>query len=266
MPTSASQPDPHAARRTAESFGADPERYDRTRPAYPDALVERLVAGCPGGRVLDVGCGTGTAARQFQAAGCTVLGVETDPRMAEFARRGGLEVDVARFESWDPGGREFDAVVAGTAWHWVEQAAGAAKAARVLRPGGALAVFWHAFAPPPAVAEAFAAAFRRVLPDAPFDVGSTGVDGYRALLDRAADGIRQAGGFGEPEEWSFAWEHDHTRDEWLERLPTLGALTRLPQERLGQVLEAVGAAVDALGGRFAMRYTTLAVVAARTAG
>src|SRR3954447_15322634 len=89
--------------------------------------------------------GTGIAARQFRAAGCTVLGVEPDARMAEFARRSGVEVDVATFEAWDPAGRHFDAVVAGTAWHWVDPVAGAAKAARVLRPGGRLAPFHHVF-------------------------------------------------------------------------------------------------------------------------
>jgi hypothetical protein len=31
----------------AESFGTDAERYDRTRPRYPDALVERIVAASP---------------------------------------------------------------------------------------------------------------------------------------------------------------------------------------------------------------------------
>jgi ubiquinone/menaquinone biosynthesis C-methylase UbiE len=51
----------------AESFGTDAERYDRARPRYPDALVERIAAGSPGPDVLDVGCGTGIAARQFQA-------------------------------------------------------------------------------------------------------------------------------------------------------------------------------------------------------
>ncbi|MGH3188727.1 MAG: class I SAM-dependent methyltransferase [Streptosporangiaceae bacterium] len=52
----------------------------------------------PGPDVLDVGCGTGIEARQFQAAGCTVLGVEPDTRMAEFARRSGIEAKVATFE------------------------------------------------------------------------------------------------------------------------------------------------------------------------
>ncbi len=101
----------------AESFGAQAERYDRVRPAYPDDLVARIVAGSPGPEVLDVGWGTGIAARQFQAAGRTVLGVEPDARMAEFARARGLPVEVATFESWEPAGRVFDAVVAAQAWH-----------------------------------------------------------------------------------------------------------------------------------------------------
>ena len=54
-----SRPKPHRTRQIAESFGADAERYDRARPAYPDALVARIVASMPGPEVLDVGCGTG---------------------------------------------------------------------------------------------------------------------------------------------------------------------------------------------------------------
>src|SRR6185369_14480802 len=101
MPT---MPEPHRHRPMAESFGVDPERYDRTRPAYPDALIARVVAASPGPDLLDVGCGTGIEARQLQAAGCTVLGVEPDARMAGFARHSGVEVEVATFEAWDPAG------------------------------------------------------------------------------------------------------------------------------------------------------------------
>ena len=70
---SRSRPEPHRHRQVAESFGGDAERYDRTRPRYPDAMVERIVAASPGPDVLDVGCGTGIEARQFQAAGCNYV-------------------------------------------------------------------------------------------------------------------------------------------------------------------------------------------------
>lgn len=246
----------------AESFGADVERYDRARPAYPRELVDRVVAESPGPDVLDVGCGTGIEARQFRAAGCRVLGVDPDARMAAFARRGGIDVEVAKFEDWEPAGRTFDAVVAGQAWHWVDPVAGPAKAARILRPGGLLAVFAHVFQPPAAVAEAFAAACRRVLPGSPFAGESRpAADVYDVMFTAFADAIAEADGLGAPDRRSFAWERTYTRDEWLDFLPTTGGLTRVPPEELADVLAEVGAAADGLGGRFVLPYTTLAVFA-----
>jgi SAM-dependent methyltransferase len=262
-------PEPHRHRQVAESFGEDAERYDRTRPPYPDALVNRIIAASPGRDVLDVGCGTGIEARQFRAAGCTVLGVEPDTRMAEFARRSGVEAEVATFEAWDPAGRDFDAVIAGTAWHWVDPVAGAAKAASVLRRGGRLAPFHHVFQPPPEVAEAQGSAYRRVVPDSPFNLAGqatkSNLELYQPLFAGIAAGIRAAGQFSEPEQWRFDWECTYSRDEWLDQLPTLGNLTQLPPDKLAQVQESVGAAIDAMGGGFTMRYTTVAVTAERVA-
>ncbi len=263
-------PESHTYRQVAESFGIDPERYDRARPRYPAGLVDRVVAASPGRDLLDVGCGTGIAARQFRAAGCHVLGVEPDARMAEFARRTGIEVEAATFEAWDPAGRRFDAVVAGQAWHWVDPVAGAAKAASVLRPGGQLVLFWNVFQPPPEVAEAFAAAYRQALPDSPFSRQAAPAPAapggaYSVFTARAGDGIRKAGGFGEPEQWQAGWEQAYTRDEWLDVLPTTGTLTQAPPDKLAQVLAGVGAAIDALGGSVTVRYTTVAVFAARSA-
>ncbi len=268
-PLAESEPrEPHQARQVAESFGTDAERYDRTRPRYPDALVGRIVAASPGPSVLDVGCGTGIAARQFQAAGCQVLGVEPDARMADFARRTGVEVDVATFETWESAGRAFDAVIAGTAWHWVDPVAGAAKAAQVLRPGGRLAPFHHVFQSPPEVMEALAKVYRRVVPDSPFNLSSqltrSALDAYQPLFAKIADGIREVGGFSDPEQWRFDWEQSYTRDTWLDQMPTHGALTQLPPDKLAEVLEGVGAAIDAMGGSFTMHYATVAVTAART--
>jgi SAM-dependent methyltransferase len=259
----------HQYRQMAESFGIDPERYDRARPRYPDALVERIVAASPGPEFLDVGCGTGIAARQFRAAGCRVLGVEPDPRMTDFARRTGIEVEVATFEAWDSAGRTFDAVVAGQAWHWVDPVAGAAKAAQVLRPGGALAVFWHVFDPPQDVAEAAAAVYHRLVPDSPlnFRARPAQADRNAALFTtKAADGMREAGGFGDPERWQYDWERSYTRDEWLDQLATSGALTQLPPDKLAEMLAAVGTALDPVADGFTVRLVTVAVTAARTDG
>lgn len=231
-------------------------------------MIERITAASPGRDVVDVGCGTGIVACQFQQAGCDVLGVEVDPRMAQWARQHrGLTVEVAAFESWDPAGRLFDAVVSGQAWHWVDPVAGAAKAALALRPGGRLAAFWNDGQPPAEVAQAFAAVYARVLPDSLAARGwsAPAGDRYASLSARAADAIARTGAFGTPDQWRFGWERSYSTAEWLDHIQTTGGHSGAPQEAVTRVLAELAAAIDGMGGTFPMRYTTVVATAARTA-
>ncbi|MEV7329668.1 class I SAM-dependent methyltransferase [Micromonospora sp. NPDC093244] len=252
---------PHRARSVAESFGVDPGRYDRSRPPYPDALIEHIVAAAPGPAFIDVGCGTGIAARQFRAAGCRVVGVEPDPRMAGFARATGVDVEVATFETWEPAGRNFDAIVSGTAWHWVDPVAGAAKAAEILRPGGVLAPFGHVYELPSPIAAALAAGLRRAAPNLPYrqPTGSI-LDGYRALYDRAAEGVRASGCFAEPEIRRYDWQRTYAPNELLELITTSGGLASAPPDALAEILSTVTAAVD---GDVTLTYATWRLTAVR---
>ncbi|NBH05587.1 SAM-dependent methyltransferase, partial [Amycolatopsis sp. SID8362] len=135
--------------------------------------------------------------------------------------------------------------------------AGPAKAARVLRPGGLLAVFAHVFQPPAAVADALKAA----MPGSPFaGEQRSAAELYEVMFTGFADAIRASGVFGEPERRRFTWEKRYTREEWLDFLPTTGGLTRLAPEALAEVLAAVGAAIEK---PFVLPYTTLAVFAAK---
>lgn len=263
MPTIEPHPAPHTARHIAESFGADAERYDRARPRYPAPVVDKILAAAPGRDVLDVGCGTGIAARQFQAAGCTVLGVEIDPRMAAWAREHGLDVEVAKFEDWAANDRTFDLVTAGQTWHWIDPVAGATKAASVLRPGGRLAAFWNAHQPPPGLNEAILDVYRRVVPELPVVAAATAADAYAIMAGTAADGIRHSEAFAEPEIWRHEWTHVYTRDEWLDQVPTHGGHSRFPADQLDAIVTGIGAAIDRVGGSFPMRYTTVTVTALR---
>ena len=249
----------------AESFGTDAERYDRARPAYPEAMVERIVEASFGPDLLDVGIGTGIAARQFRAAGCRVLGVDADPRMAELARRSGFEVEVARFEEWEPRGRTFDAVVAAQAWHWVEPTRGAARAAEALRPGGRWAACWNAFQAPAEIAGAFSDVYRQVKPDLPFNPwGRPSLDAYSEIMAKAADGLRASASFAEPEHWRFEWERPCTRDEFLDQVPTFGGHNRIPPAQLEALLAGMGSVIDDAGGSFTLQYATVVVTAARS--
>lgn len=256
----------HHARRIAESFGSDAERYERTRPTYPRAMVDAILGESGGHEALDVGIGTGISARPFRKSGWDVLGVEPDERMAGHARRAGFEVETATFEDWDPEGRTFDLVIAGQTWHWVDPILGASKAAEVLRPRGRIALFWNVMAFPADIGERFSAAYRQVLPEFPFFQSGTpgGIDSYAPLLDKATDGLRQTPSFDEPERWQFDWERPYTQEEWLEQVPTFGGHSQIPPEKLSDLLAGIGEVIDSAGGSFIMGYTAVVVTARRS--
>jgi SAM-dependent methyltransferase len=230
----------------AESFGSDPERYDRARPRYPEAMVGAIVAASPGRDVLDVGCGTGIAAGQFQAAGCTVLGVDVDERMAEFARRHGIGVEVAAFESWEPDGRAFDAVIAGQTWHWVDPVAGAVKAAQVLRPRGRLAVFWNVFQPSAEIRQAFSVVYRRVVPDWPRNPWARpALDAHAAISRRRPKGSGRRGRSLSPSSGGSTRSGPAPGTNGATRwLPMVDASQFAPA-KLEALLASTGAAIDA---------------------
>ena len=266
MPTLPSEPTaPHQLRQMAQSFGVDPARYDLNRPGYPDELISRVAGLSPGIAVLDVGCGTGIVARRFQALGCRVLGIDPDERMSAFARSRGLDVEVSTFEAWPAAGRSFDAVVSGQAWHWVDPVAGVVKAGEVLRPRGVLAVFNHVFQNPPEVNSVFVDLYPRVFPDSPIRLGGgrDPVELYRGMFTKTAEHIRGEGGFGEPEILQFDWDRSYSRDGLFELMATQGGLTSAPAEKVAEFLAGMDAALA--GDSFTISYTTLAVVAVRSA-
>jgi SAM-dependent methyltransferase len=193
-----------------------------------------------------------------------VLGVDVDARMAQAAGRNGVHVEVATFEGWDAAGRTFDAVVAGQTWHWVDPVAGSAKAAGVLRPRGRLSVFWNAGDAPEALADAFAAVYRRLLPDLPaLSEARRGVQGYRRFVEAAATGVRGTPGFGPPAVRHYPWEQRYTTDDWVDQLPTSGFFASTPPDTGHAVLEQIRAVVDDHGGAFTMAYTTVVLTAER---
>lgn len=227
----------HDQRDRAESFGAVAEAYDRHRPGYPDELIDALAALAPV-NVLDVGCGTGKAARQLAARGLDVLGVEIDAGMAAVATRSGIAVEVASFEQWDARERTFDLVVSGQAWHWVDPAVGAPKLVQLLRPGGTVCLFWNY--------DDFDERFEHVVDSAFASVDPALVEAASAndknLHERT---LRGTGCFASVEVRDYRWSETLPVDEWVARLSTYSKQLLLGPQRLAEVQTAVRDALRA---------------------
>jgi len=249
----------HADRRRAESFGSVAERYERARPGYPDALMDELTSAGPCA-VLDVGTGTGKAARMLQARWCTVLGVEPDARMAEVARSRGVAVEVARFEEWAPRRRTFEMLTAAQAWHWVDPAVGPAKAASVIRPGGRLALFWSHLTHRPDALAPLTAVYRRYAPELAEDSLALGSIAGRDDFRQDLLAVGQSGGFDPLEVGFFDWHLEYPAGRWLDYLGTCSDHIALQADRRDALLEAVGRLIDRdLGGSLTVEYRTVLV-------
>ena len=244
-------------RRRASSFGDDAEQYDRIRPPYPDTLVDVLVAENPR-TVLDVGCGTGIAARLLHSRGCDVVGLEPDPRMAVVARGHGITVEEGMFEAWDAGERRFDLLISGQAWHWVNPHVGAIKAATLLHPGARIGLFWNQSFPGPEARQAMDAVYARCAPE----LGENSVlIGQRdsSLYEAIAQALRDTEQFDDISLQLFGHDIDYRTEEWLELVTTHSDHRTLPPEELRTLLSELRVAIDGVGGHVPVHYETTLV-------
>ncbi|MEU2424829.1 class I SAM-dependent methyltransferase [Streptomyces sp. NPDC007851] len=140
-------PAAHAVR--AHSFNAAAAQYAANRPSYPSALLdaveEEAGRALAGARAVDVGAGTGIATALLHARGAYVVAVEPGEGMAAQFRLTLPDVPVVRGNgnALPLADATADFLTYAQAWHWTDPAQSVPEALRVLRPGGALALWWN---------------------------------------------------------------------------------------------------------------------------
>jgi SAM-dependent methyltransferase len=252
------------------TFGADAERYDRVRPAYParlfDDLAELACIG-PGCRVLEVGLGTGQATIPIAEHGCQLTGVELSAELAAVAQRKlsafpNVSIAVAAFEDWPLPGRPFDTIVSATAFHWIDPSVRATKAADALRPAGTLATIdTHHVAG--GSADFFVEVqdcYERWDPATPAGLRLSRADD----IPSSSEELDRSGRFGATAFRRYEWEVTYSTADYCDLLRTYsGHLALEPAARKG-LLDCIGDLIDSrYGGRITKRYLTELRVAER---
>jgi SAM-dependent methyltransferase len=245
------QADLYVDRARADSFGAVAQLYDARRPRYPDQLIDDLLSrGAQ--TVLDVGAGTGIASQQLLDKGADVLAVEPDPRMAEIAKEKGIPVEMGTFESWDPAKRNFDLVVFGQSFHWVNPSIALPKIHSLLSTGGQLALMWNRLSPTDPTHSDFAEIYRDYMnPGSPLiDGSSIGIVETDGNTDRLIASIT-ASGFT-VEEHTYQRDDHYSAEHWLDLVFTYSNHLILAAEKASELrarlADRIGAQGVSVGG------------------
>ncbi|WP_315764368.1 MULTISPECIES: class I SAM-dependent methyltransferase [unclassified Bradyrhizobium] len=243
------------------TFNQVADVYQASRPGYPDALIDDVIAYAaigPDDSMLEVGCGTGQATISFAKKGCAILATDPGAEMLRGAREylrefGNVDYLQTTFEALpDTYTGCFRLIVAAQCWHWVAPDVRFTKAAKVLSPNGALAVFGHV---PVRLPERLRDVFRHVylewvgrwlpppevwyFPDGPF----------KSWFD-------ESGLFQPVAHRSYPWVWRHTTASYLAFLQTRSDHRMLAAEQREHLLADLAQAIDAEGGRLDIDYET----------
>jgi len=228
-------------------FGEVADRYDRVRPDYPAALVDDVIAYAgPGRAAVEIGAGTGKAAVAFAERGVDLTAVEPDPAMAEVLRRRlaghpNATVEVFTFEEFAPR-RTYGLLYSAQAWHWTDPATRWRRAADLLVPGGALALFWN----DDRIADldvraAVLAAHREHAPDVPLDDGPDEEPGTAAdhMAYWPGTELMALPDFDERTVREYAWRRTLAVEDYVAYLSTQSSYRMLDVEARRRLFDAV---------------------------
>jgi len=248
--------------------------YDDVRPGYPGDLFDDVISlsGIPsGGRILEIGCGTGQATLPFARRGYRILCIELGENMAAVARRNlegypHAEVRTGAFEESSLQEGSFDLAISATAFHWLDPAIAYPKAAATLRDGGSLALFWNVHVHSDPSEEFFEAAQRIYEHEAPEIVRPEDYKGLprpHEVPDRTEE-IQNTSLFGSVTTRHYRWDIAYDSSTYLRVLSTYSGHRSLDDDTRKRLFRGLADLIDnRFDGRIVKGYLTTLYVAKR---
>jgi SAM-dependent methyltransferase len=233
------------------SFDAVARLYDQTRPGYPEPLFDDVVrlSGIPkGGRILEIGPGTGQATLPLARRGFSILGLELGASMARVCRENcrkfpNVEICNVAFEDWQVEPEAFDMVLAATAFHWIPHRVAYPRCARALKPTRSLALIWNfADMPDTKFYHDLTAIYRRIFPGMRLSAPP------ELRIERQRKKIASSGLFGPVTVLRYPWQSEYTADRYIGLLRTMSDHAILAPAVRGVLFRAIRRLIDANGG------------------
>lgn len=258
--------------RLRTTFNEAASLYDEVRPGYPEVLFDDLasLSGLqPGGRILEIGCGTGQATVPFARRGYRLLCVELGENMAAIARQNLkgyplAEVHTGSFEEWPLPERDFDLTISATAFHWLDPKLSYPKVARALRDGGSLSLFWNVHVHSDASGGFFEDVqriYERVTPEIVGPEDYKGVPKPEEIQDKTPE-IEGSGLFESVKTRHYVWDEEYDTTGYLRVLNTYSGHRALQDDKRERLFRGIADLIDTrFGGHIVKGYLTTLYVA-----
>lgn len=232
----------------ARGFQAAAAAYELARPGYPDEALEALATELGvevGTRVCDLAAGTGKLTRRLVELGASVVAVEPVDAMREQLQTAvpAAEAIEGTAEAIPLPDASVDVVTVAQAFHWFGAPAALAEIARVLTPGGGLALLWNERDE----ATAWVAEMSRLI-----HWHERTVSRYQHVHWAAVVAASQR--FTPLEERSHSWDHPMTRGVLADRVRSISYIALMPPTDRERLVAEVTQLVCRLPEPFPMPY------------
>lgn len=247
-------------------YSSTAKAYDSFRPKYPQSVIDEVVKHISGSRVLEIGCGPGTASAALAKRGFELHCIEPNADFCLLARKNTCQypkvtVKNISFEELIVVPGEYDALVAATSFHWIPFEVGIPKAAKALRQHGKLILLWNMMVKPSIPED-----FDRIVAVHDFLPKNSGMDvmfwkddeKYKEMSEDVCIHIRNSGFFNDFQTKSTEIDMTYTTEQFLGVLSTYSPYIRLNSELRTELFKRLKQMIDVeMAGKVKVRVFSI---------